>query len=124
MESRGHMKLGWKPGPRRSAPLWSRTTELMDDSACQCYALVSSCARLARESRPFGENGARMLCYLRGGIDTLSVVQAQLAASTQSSRSERLCSGVDVYLFIFPSSPMSLTVECVVDKIDLAIYNI
>lgn len=81
----------------------------MDDSACQCDAMVSSCARLARESRPFGENGACMLYYLRGGVDTLSVVQAHLVAfivSTESNRSERLCSGVNVYLFIFSSSLM------------------
>lgn len=82
----------------------------MDDSPCQRDALVSSCARLARESRTFGENGACMLYYLRGGIDTLSVVQAHLAAfivSTESSRSEK-----KVKFIYFPLLPdESLAVE-------------
>lgn len=52
-EPRTH-ETGLETWARRSALLWSRTIELMDDSACQRDALVSSCARLARESRPFG----------------------------------------------------------------------
>lgn len=68
-EPRTH-ETGLETWARRSPPLWSRTTELMDDSACQRDTMVSSCARLARERRPFGENGACMLYYLRGGIDT------------------------------------------------------
>lgn len=82
-------ETGLETWARRSALLWSRTIELMDDSACWRDALVSSCARLACESRPSGKNGACMLYYLRGGIDTLSVVRDHLAAfvvSTESSK--------------------------------------
>lgn len=78
-------ETGLETWARRSALLWSITIELMDDSACQRDALVSSCARLARESRPFGENGACTLYYLRGGIDTLYVVEAHSAAFVVST---------------------------------------